>query len=1415
MKKLVLKRVTAVSLFFLLSSSFVQAEPLITKKGTPPVSFKVTGHSLHVEAPQAEVCLSFSQPFDEKDRAKIVAGLSVKKNGKIQKSAVEDLSLTPRDLCVQGLQHRATYQLVLRGLASKAGEPMASAYTVSFAVPDRKASLSFVEDGALFALPRHVKKGQTAVEEKGQANKVDGMAHVLRSVNILATHLTLYRFDDRAVFAGAWQQFKQAHLSPSESQTFAREKGKVVFESDLVFGDRPNEEQTLIAPLPLDEALRAGLYYLAATPRGKGGIAPSLFAGQWFLVSDLRVATMMENEGVKAVVSSSSAQDSIKDVTVALWARDGKLVAEAKTKEDGLAFLPVKNKDAGFLLSAQSEEGALDIVEIMPSRALRDEDKEKSAALFLDRERYVFSKTALAFLRPLTPNAQGAGKEETVLKLLDPDHRLDREQMIAPFGQESVHAASVSLPSHGKAGLWLLSWQKKDGQVLAQKAFPLSLSDQATRVSIIASRMGAEASLPISVSVQANDEKGNPLPYREGFLSVSPARPSLEGWEAYRFGAMTSAQNDKIIRKIPFITNGEGMSLLSLDTASLDPAFDALSFKVVLDEGAESASVVLPLWRTSPFIGLRALPDERPLFQNGLAQFGVIAVDPSKKRVAQNDLYYIVYEEGRNFEWFPSEGNWDYKMLPQHRRVGGGALALTASGETRVSWPVATGRYFLEITNARGDVLARRGFEASSRSEQVADASLAQKTGGETKAVLPAAQTLGVKALALPVMMVGAPFVMKAQISAMTKEKPTMAMAILASDQPDEMIVTKPAVVDGEGKVTFHATPKVAGAMTLTVIVWNDKQWGKVAVAAEVVTPLQISGDLPSVLWQGDRAPFSFVVANHADEKGLYTYEIKTPPNVTLTGASKGKIDFRKIKKQTLRLTLLAQGKTDGLVHFKLTSPHGKTQEQTWPLRVIQEGAPLLSVEPFSVEPDKLFLSDQKARALMLSPLPFSESLIESLAGFVHDEPQTTTEIALWLETARLWSQPLVGLGLLSEASLGGLVSKREDALLRRQNGDGGFAATRWGEPSDLASTAAALKALPERSERNKNLAAGWLEGKVKNTWFDEGDRAAHALAFESLAQARRVDISALRYFAETSQDKALNAVSAAALALALRLGGDEAEAQRWTDRAQKAFGESLQKKEAILTPAFRLLALDEKNNFDVLKEKLSLMPVLNAQASFEERASFLTGVALSALRLGSWRALIKGQDEKHYGFSVLPVLPDGKKDSEVKNISARPLYGLVLLPQEKKNKIKRESMGSIKRSVYRMDGEKIEEGLPLRVGEVYGLLLQGSGKKELEVPIRLTLPMGSSFEVFAPLSGDPALIKGLAPWLEGEAAALSSVMKSSTGVSFVLNPSHHWQTMIMIKPLRSGFYNLPWIVTRSEQGTFSYVQNTLGFRVE
>ncbi len=75
-----------------------------------------------------------------------------------------------------------------------------------------------------------------------------------------------------------------------------------MFETELVFAGKPDEDQSLLAPLPPD--LAPGLYFLAAAPQGKEADNPALFAGQWFIVSDVRAGAALTGGGAEVFVAN-------------------------------------------------------------------------------------------------------------------------------------------------------------------------------------------------------------------------------------------------------------------------------------------------------------------------------------------------------------------------------------------------------------------------------------------------------------------------------------------------------------------------------------------------------------------------------------------------------------------------------------------------------------------------------------------------------------------------------------------------------------------------------------------------------------------------------------------------------------------------------------------------------------------------------------------------------------------------------------------------------------------------------------------------------------------------------------------------------------------------------------------------------
>src|SRR6202000_2428692 len=98
--------------------------------------------------------------------------------------------------------------------------------------------------------------------------------------------------------------------------------------------------------------------------------------------------------------------------------------------------------------------------------------------------------------------------------------------------------------------------------------------------------------------------------------------------------------------------------------------------------------------------------------ENSIARFDVVALDGDGKRRAAEDFAYQVYEQGRSFGWYQSEGRWEYKPREQQRHMGGGTFNIPADGTGRIEWPALEGAYRLEITDGNGNLLARMDFNA-------------------------------------------------------------------------------------------------------------------------------------------------------------------------------------------------------------------------------------------------------------------------------------------------------------------------------------------------------------------------------------------------------------------------------------------------------------------------------------------------------------------------------------------------------------------------------------------------------------------------------------------------------------------------------------------------------------------------------
>lgn len=1229
------------SLFAVFAPAAQAIEPVMAKTQTP--AFEITALNIHAEAHSPEACFVFSDILDGRDRAKLLAGLSLKSENKPVKVSVADLSVAPSEICIQNLEHRRTYELSLSQVVSAKGEKLAKPFKSSFAVADRKPSLSFVTGGRLTALPRHVRQQERGSQEKEIIRS--GMAHVLSSVNVPQTHLSLYRVFATEAFAGAWQQFEQINLSPSESLTYARDKGELVFETDLVFGDHPNAEQTLVAPLPSDETLKPGLYYLAAAPREKGS-SHALFAGQWFLVSQIHVTAAALPSGVQ--VFAFLAGDKPKEAgqaDVFALAADGHVVAQAKTKDDGAVFMPLtaEQKKEIVVLAARTSSGDLDVIKLGSQRHVQLQDLSFQAFIIPDRVAYDSADKAVLTLRGEDKSGKAMDIGETSVKLVRQDRYAYHEVQV-PAQTKGTASVTLSLPSFTPSTPWKFVWSRKDGSVLAEQ----------------------------------------PLVFKQSPLGTSGG--------------------------------------------------------TVKDDNGRAAQIV-----RSGVVGIKPFFGEKDFAENSVATFLVSTTDNTGRRRAPAELYYLIYEEGRSFEWFASEGHWKYRPLPNLRRIGGGKVSASGNEDAILRWPVTAGHYILDITNEQGDVLARYPFDAGQQRQTtnkkdeerlrltsenpqlelkqsnsvkvtlaepamvsviVTDGTVRQthhkflSAGVHDLAITPQgdwgrqilvraeakfasspeavvarqrlglhddAQDLAVKFVE-PVSSLISGKKSEVVLQVSKNSSATTGQIVIAPQSKDGAVL--PSVVsvspfDKEGKARFPIDlTAMEGQATVKAFAWNEAQFISTEATASIHPALWVQAPQSlAKIKAGETVSLPLAVTVFDAPKGSYTYQIKVPDSVRINGAASGKINLDKGKAKTVPLSVKMPAFVDDRISLVLMGPEGFRYEQSWPVLVRAGKDMKLQAVHSKIEPQQTAaITAPPAGNSLLKPVALVTSselpdVPVLLRTFVNQEPSITQDLALWLEVARLWEKPLLSGGLISEDRLDKLRKERLAKIRRLQNEDGGFKAQEQDKASDMQSTALAVIVLGQaQDEPAMAMAVEWLRGKLQNTWFEDDERAVRAFAFEALARIGRGDISALRYFAQTSQEKKdqMGPLALASLASALQRQGDQEAAANWYKLAM----ESLRRDDTKIDwPTLYWISQNAQGPVqDVL---LWLYEIKTEQEKLEgpEVSMALATYAALAEKAGTWRMTVDGKEDKYFGLAPLALPRDAGKKLEIKNLGEKPIF--------------------------------------------------------------------------------------------------------------------------------------------------------------
>jgi len=1489
----------------------------ISAEATEESVFRVVSANLNAEAEKAELCLKLSHPIDVSERGALASELRLEKNGKKIAVSPRDLSLTPHDICVQQLEHRQKYRLSLKKQRNIEGKQLAGGFSLSFEIPDRKKTLSTEISRLERGLPRYINasdKNTGKTEAVSASRKNAGNPLVIRAINIGKAKLTLYRFPERRLFAEAWGQAEKLRLAPSESLYFASQKGEIVWQSELVFSDKPNVEQKLDAPLPPSDELRPGLYFLAAVPDSADSSSPALMSGQWFLISNLRVYAIMAPEGLYAFVSNALGERNFSEASIQVISRDGRILSEGKASVDGKVFLALsgEQKNQAALVTAWLDTGEADIVELSRNNENEFIPVKEKAEIILDRGYYSSGMTASAILILADEKGKPQKIPASSLKLIGPQKREFVEKQI-PVDQTGTVLTQISLPVTKNNGEWELLWQRNDAEILARTPVYFGSKEERPALELATVEKAISPGEELVLNVKTFSGKGLALPWRSGIMEIIPAFPEFPTWKSFLFGIEDRTGKETV--KTGFVTGEKGTAIVrvKLPRSENNSPIQAVKITANLDFAVAGQSKVINVKSHDGWIGIK--PREEGSFaENSVAEFEVISVDEEGKRRNAGELYYQIYEEGRSFEWFQREGKWEYTPLPQRRRIGGGRVVVPASGAARITWPVTAGHYSLEITDYDGTVLLRRSFTVGGKRQKgtqraeglsiVTDSGVLQKNSpknegiiiklnkpalvtaligdkkirqtihnymqaGSNTITLPsmeewgdeikvqaharfddggeadAVQTLTRKhenieeqiSVSIPRMAVGGDkLALPVYIKKPHSDSKAMIAAVFVPLKQEEnsgfssiLLPATPVTKDGKAVINLNL-PDFSGDMRLIVVFRDERRIVTKNISFPVRQPIELTVAPVRKVFAGEEVPFSITVSNYSAPEGKYSYDFRVPDLLHVKGKKNGTLFLKRGQNQVVSVFMEAKDGFADDLKFELKGPHGFVLAKVIPVIARAGNSILFNGQQKEIEPrQKLWLHDDENAVaddhfVLVAPFPLI-NLPRQLQMLLEAYPVTTEEIAYWLEASRNWSREISSMGLVGQAAFQQLRAQRIWRLELLQNPDGGFPAWPSGGDSDLAATSAALISLRREASPAAERAAAWLQRSLENTWFEESERPERAIALFALSSAGRVDISALRYFADSSREKELSPSVMATIALALSMNREEKAAEFWEQRALAALPGMADSKSAEVWPLLQVLAANRSVKTQEIINAMEKAVQFADEITPENSSIFLNAIAEISKRFGQWRLSFNGSELKTEGMFLREIKAKKPEKTELYNPYESKLYILPVRKQTEKTianeeEDKESPVFSVQKQLYRLDGTPVSGGEKLKRGDVYLLLIKGTGELDgtkANLPLVVTTPIGSGLRIVETAAIDPGSSANSAwTWLKDGLSSLAGISLSPDEASFVLHPSREWQTACLIRADRIGKYSLPPVVVRSlSGGRISVAQDDLFMTVQ
>lgn len=673
--------------------------------------FRVLNHTVDSDNLNPRICVQFSEDLNT-SASNYESFLS------INSSAPKAIDVKKRQICIEGLQHGKNYQIGLReGLPSTMGEALQINVNLKVYIRDRKPMVRFT--GSSFVLPLSARRGIPLV-----------------TVNTDKANLKLYRIGERALAPLLRNSRFLQQLSQYQVEDLTNNLGEPTWNGSISITPDLNKE--VVTSIPIDEALpsrKPGIYVMTATPASNGPNDYNIRATQWFVISDIGLTTFSGSGNLRVFARSLSSAKPMANVEISLIARNNELLGTTRTNATGEAVF-----DAGFVrgkggLSAAvvtAKKGNDDFVLLdiskpgfdFSDRGVTGRPVPKGVDVYAWTERGIYRAGETVHVAALARDASVRAIKALPLTFVftRPDG-VEERRIINKGAALGGYAVQLPLTDNAKRGTWQVQvyTDPKKNPVAEQRFLVEDFLPERTDFSLLPAQDAIAVGRTGSVKVEGRYLYGAPASglSLEGELVVR-AKRSRKGYKAYLFGLATeeknTAQHLPVNNIPPLNAKGESTFTIALKNTAATTRPQSAELVVRMREGSGRAverRVAIDVVPQHTMIGIRPHFADGQIAENSIADFGIIAVDPSGGKTALPQTSWSLVKIERNYQWYRDGSHWRYESVNLETKIADGTIDVDADALSKLSLPVEWGRYRLDLeSHSKGSPATSVEFNA-------------------------------------------------------------------------------------------------------------------------------------------------------------------------------------------------------------------------------------------------------------------------------------------------------------------------------------------------------------------------------------------------------------------------------------------------------------------------------------------------------------------------------------------------------------------------------------------------------------------------------------------------------------------------------------------------------------------------------